>query len=79
MFLAGAHTLSPEALVRTNVEKTGSWYLVLRGQLSTVTPIGRQNTGTESGRGKDSRSSSGYRLIRPAANRERVCVCIIIV
>lgn len=58
-------TLSPEAEVRTNVEKTGSWYLVFRGQLSTVTPIGRQNTGTDSGRGKASRSSSGYRLMRP--------------
>lgn len=60
-------TLSPEAEVRTKVEKMGSWYLVLRGQLSTLTPIGRQNTGTDSGRGNESRSSSGYRLIRPAA------------
>lgn len=64
-------TLSPEAEVRTKVEKTGSWYLVFRGQLSTVTPIGRQKTGTESGRGNASRSSSGYRLIRPAAHSKR--------
>lgn len=60
-------TLSPEAEVRTKVEKTGSWYLAFRGQLSTVTPIGRQKTGTDSGRGNASRSSSGYRLSRPAA------------
>lgn len=65
--VAASPTLSPEAEVRTKVEKTGSWYLVFRGQLSTVTPIGKQKTGTESGRGKASRSSSGYRLIRPAA------------
>lgn len=61
-------TLSPEADVRTKVEKTGSWYFVFRGQLSTVTPMGRQKTGTDSGRGNASRSSSGYRLIRPAAH-----------
>lgn len=52
-------TLSPEAEVRTKVEKTGSWYLVLIGQLSTATPMGRQKTGTESGSGKASRSFSG--------------------
>lgn len=58
-------TLSPEADVRTKVEKTGSWYFVFKGQLSTVTPIGRQKTGTESGRGNVSESSSGYRLSKP--------------
>lgn len=58
-------TLSPEADVRTKVEKTGSWYLVFKGQLSTATPIGRQKTGTESGRGNVSKSSSGYRLSKP--------------
>lgn len=52
-------TLSPEAEVNTKVEKTGSWYFAFRGQLSTVTPIGRQKTGTDSGRGNASRSSSG--------------------
>jgi hypothetical protein len=52
-------TFSPEAPVRTKVENTGSWYLVLIGQLSMVPPIGRQNTGTDSGSGNDSRSSSG--------------------
>lgn len=52
--------------MKTKVEKTGSWYLAFSGQLSTVTPIGRQKTGTDSGRGNASRSSSGYRLIRPA-------------
>lgn len=67
--LGAPPTLSPEAEVRTKVEKMGSWYLEFRGQLSTVTPIGRQKTGTDSGRGKDSRSSSGYRLIRPAEHR----------
>lgn len=62
----GLPTLSPEAEVKTKVEKMGSWYFAFRGQLSTVTPIGRQKTGTDSGRGNASRSSSGYRLIRPA-------------
>lgn len=62
-------TLSPHADVRTKVEKTGSWYLVFRGQLSTVTPMGRQKTGTESGRGKLSESSSGYRLSKAAKKK----------
>lgn len=54
------------------MEKTGSWYLALRGQLSTETPMGRQKTGTESGRGKDSESSSGYRLSKPAEKKTEV-------
>lgn len=54
------------------MEKTGSWYLVFKGQLSTVTPMGRQKTGTESGRGKVSESSSGYRLSKPAKKKVRL-------
>lgn len=65
-------TLSPDADVRTKVEKTGSWYLVFRGQLSTVTPMGRQKTGTESGRGNVSESSSGYRLSKPVKKKAEV-------
>lgn len=47
-------TFSPEAPVRTKVEKTGREYLVLAGQHSIVAPMGRQKRGTDSGRGKDS-------------------------
>lgn len=47
-------TFSPEAPVRTKVEKTGSEYLVLAGQHSMVAPMGRQKRGTDSGRGNDS-------------------------
>ena len=54
-------TLSPQAEVSTKVEYTGRGYLAVIGQLSTVTPIGRQKTGTGSGRGKADRSSGGYR------------------
>lgn len=56
------------------MEKTGSWYLVLRGQLSTGTPMGRQKTGTESGRGNVSESSSGYRLSKPVEKKTVVGV-----
>lgn len=47
-------TFSPEAPVRTKVEKTGREYLVFGGQRSMVAPMGRQKRGTDSGRGKDS-------------------------
>lgn len=47
-------TFSPEAPVRTKVEKTGREYLVLAGQHSIVAPMGRQKRGTDSGSGKDS-------------------------
>ena len=47
-------TFSPEAPVRTKVEKTGREYLVWGGQHSMVAPMGRQKRGTDSGSGKDS-------------------------
>ena len=47
-------TLSPCNPVRMKVEKTGNGCCALADQHSTVAPIGRQNIGTESGRGKSS-------------------------
>lgn len=48
------YTFSAEEPVRTNVEKTGSGYLVWGSQHSIVAPIGRQKRGTDSESGNDS-------------------------
>lgn len=47
-------TFSPDDPVNTNVEYVGSGYLACGVQRSTDTPIGRQNMGTDSGRGNHS-------------------------
>lgn len=47
-------TFSPEEMVKTNVEKTGRGSRVFGAQHSILAPMGKQNRGTDSDRGKDS-------------------------
>lgn len=47
-------TFSPDEMVKTNVEKTGRGSRVFGAQHSILAPMGKQNKGTDSDRGKDS-------------------------
>ena len=74
LWLNAAHTFSAASdTVRTKVEKTGLGVSACDGHHSSVAPIGKQNRGTESGRGKWTMSSCGNRAWMPETHNDESC------